>query len=250
MSHRKYSGFSRSAVKATGENWDEIRECNLVLRRLEDRLVSAIKVEGPFAESKIAWKAAVLRQVLLHRMVELGGGCADMWNTGNVLCSVLAARALLETVAVFAEFQNKTIKHFKESDFKALDELLDNLTFSTRDPNAVKIMPELEAKNVLTYIDRLKKILPPIREHYDRLSEWCHPNGYGHYFTFASLDPRTGTVSFSRESRLATGLFKRLFTVYLLLGLVENAMSRLDVLIVKLAETHSKASPVSRPSGE
>jgi hypothetical protein len=107
MSRRKFGGFSRAVIKAAGENWDDVRRFNLVLRRLEKRKATKVEVAGPLAESKLAWKAAALQQALLYRIVELGSGCAKMWNLGNVLCSVLAARALLETIALTLHFGTK-----------------------------------------------------------------------------------------------------------------------------------------------
>jgi len=167
--------FSRSGVKGIDENWDDIRRFNSVLRRLEKRRATRVERVGPLAKSKIAWKAAVLQQALLYRTIELGGGCAKMWNYGNVLCSVLAARALLETIAVTLDFEMKLHEHYKTRNCQALDQLITSHTFATRDAGFLAEAPELAAKNVLTYIDRLERKMPLIRKHYESLSEWCHP---------------------------------------------------------------------------
>src|SRR6266849_1249360 len=99
--------------------------------------------------------AAVLQQALLYRVIELGSGCAKMWNFKNVLGSVLAARALLETIAVTLDFEAKLQEHYKANDFGAWDELITSHTFATREPELIAELPELAAKNVLTYIDRV-----------------------------------------------------------------------------------------------
>jgi hypothetical protein len=239
---RRKSGFNYSVVTAAGENWAGVKGYNSVVRRLEKRRAARVGVEGPFAKSKIAWKAAVLQQALLFRVIELGNACSEMWNLKNVLGSVLAARALLETIAVTLDFEVELQKHYKANDFEALDKLITSHTFATREPHLIAEIPEVAAKNVLTYIDRLSaRAKLPLREHYDDLSEWCHPNSYGHYFTFGSLDRNTGIVTFSRLKLHGKDMLNHILTVYLLVGMVEEAMDRLDALILNIAEAHSVA---------
>ena len=61
------------------------------------RRKSEINISGPLTESKTAWKCVVLQQALLYRATMTALGCADAWNDNNTACSMLAARALLET---------------------------------------------------------------------------------------------------------------------------------------------------------
>jgi hypothetical protein len=204
----------------------------------------SVVVKDQFAASKLAWKTAVLQQVLLYRCVALGSGCAKMWNFGNVLCSVLAARALLETIALTLGFEANLHKRIAERDFGKIDELVTQHTFSTRSKSMLADLPELEAKNVLNYIDRLEKTMPGIRHHYEILSEWCHPNSIGHYFTFASLDRTTGTVSFSNQKLQGKDLLNAILAVYVMLGLFESSMERLNTLIGVIARIHAEAYPV------
>lgn len=244
MSRRKFAGFNRSVVKAAGENGKDVRRYNSALRRLEKRRTTKVDEAGPLAESQIAWKAAVLQQALLYRTIELGSGCTKMWNFGNVLCSVLGARALLETIAVIVYFEAKLQEHFKATDFEAMDHLITSHTFATRDDELFAEHPELEATNVLTYIKRLDTNLSGILKHYLSLSEWCHPNSYGHYFTFGSWDRNTGTVSFSKRKLHGKELLNHILAVCVMIGLVEAAMDRLDVLVRKISQAHSAAFPV------
>jgi len=244
MRPRKLTGFNSSVIKTAGENWDDVRRFNRVLFRLDKRRAMSVVVKDKFAASKLAWKAAVLQQVLLYRCVGLGSGCAKMWNFGNVLCSVLAARALLETIALTLDFEANLQMYVAEKDFGKTDELITLHTFSTRSESMLTELPELKAENVLNYVDRLEKMMPGIRGHYEFLSEWCHPNSSGHYFTFASLDKTTGTVSFSNQKLHGKDLLNTILAVYVMLGLIESVMERLDKLIRTIAQIHSEAHPV------
>jgi hypothetical protein len=118
MRPRKLRGFNSSVIRAAGENWDAVRRFNQVLRRLDKKRAKNIVVKGQFAESKLAWKAAILQQVLLYRCVGVASGCAQMWNFGNALCSVLAARALLETIALALDFEKNLQDHVSTRDFE------------------------------------------------------------------------------------------------------------------------------------
>src|ERR1700730_9808776 len=90
-------GFSRDAVDCSdGEDWSKVERYNACLERLLARRRSEVVVEGALAESKTTWRCAVLQQALLYRITMLATGCASAWNTGNVVCAILAGRALLE----------------------------------------------------------------------------------------------------------------------------------------------------------
>jgi hypothetical protein len=248
MSRRKTVGFKRSVIKDAGEDWEEVRQFNYVLRRLTKRRLRKIERVGPL-ESMLAWKIVALQQALLYRIVELATGCIRMWNAGNVLCAVLAARALMETIALVLHFDGKLQKQYQENDFKAMEKLVTRHTLSSREAEATAEYPDLRADSVLNYIDHLEKISKyPARKHYESMSEFCHPNSDGHYFSFAKLDTDTGTVAFSSRKTHGNVQLKSILIVYIMLGFVESWMSKLDELVPKIAEAHPpvKAFPQGR----
>jgi hypothetical protein len=241
MSRRKPAGFSRSAIKAAGANWSDVRQFNLVFSRLEKRRVAKVEGAGALAKSKIAWKIAVLQQALLYRIVELAEGCTKAWNAGNVLCSGLAARALFETVGLTLDFEAELEGHYKADDFEAMNRLANSQTFASREKEYLKENPDFKAKRVGTYIRQLEKRtgLMWAPKHYETLSEWCHPNGLGHYFAFATLDTKTGITTFSKHKMLGKGgMLGHILAVYLTLGFIEHAMDRLDDLVLNISEAH------------
>jgi hypothetical protein len=83
----------------------DIQAFNSILRRLRERRLTEIAISGPLRKSKLAWKIATYQQPMLYRVVMLASGCAANWNAPNLLCAYLAARALIETVAVFWAFE-------------------------------------------------------------------------------------------------------------------------------------------------
>jgi hypothetical protein len=159
----------------------------------------------------------------------------------------IRARALMETLAVMAEFERRATRLLKEEDLGGLDALAQNGIFANRDPEWVKENPDTQAISVLTYIDKFDKIAQGFRGHYDELSERCHRNSLGHNFMFSELDRTDGTVRFcdernpDRNGHLIMGALIPLL-------LVESIMKRLDDLIDKVAELHHRIAPIGGPA--
>lgn len=148
-----------------------VQDLNASLDRLSGIRALEINVSGKFLRSKIAWKLAVYQHALLHRIVALMHGVAVAWNNECTLSAMLSARALMETLAVMAEFERGVELLLKEQDLGGLDAVVQNATFASRDPEWTKENPGTKAMNVLTYIDKFNKRFEGFRGHYDRLSE-------------------------------------------------------------------------------
>ncbi len=225
---------------AVGENVstkdaDTMREFNAVLDRLVRRRVDQIEISGPLRKSKLAWKVATYQQPVLYRIVMLASGCALNWNAGNLLCAYLAARSLMETIAILLAFERELGDCIQTTDFRRMDELLTNRLFSTRDPDLISELPGTSSKNVLNFIDEMdKRVFPGTREYYDSLSERCHPNSFGHYQLFGRRDRETGTIRYS-ETHDLEGHLSFILLACVLLGLVERA---------QVSDIHHAAHPI------
>lgn len=198
--------------------------------------------EDPFPQSKIAWKVALFSNAMCHRFISLAEGVALSWNNSNVLSAVLNARAMVETTAIYWEFSRQFSRLAKERNFEAVDGLATNCLFSTRDDEIIKDKPELKARQVLNAVDLIDEtIIPHFRSHYDRLSEFCHPNSSGHRVLFSQLDRETGITAFGPRAiedfivpvkcALGTGL------------IFKHAMAFIDEDIKDFASAHHAAYP-------
>jgi hypothetical protein len=220
-----------------------VDELNASVARLNEMRAVEINISGPFAKSKIAWKLAAFQHALLHRIVALMDGTALAWNHRATLAAMLCARSLMETVALMSSFERSAADLLEQEDLGGLDGLGQHGIFAGRDPEWIKDRPELEARNVLTYIDRFDRIATGFRNHYDRLSERCHPNSFGHHFMFAILDRELGSITYTDESAPEMNAQMVLASVTVL-NLVENMVKRLDDVIAKVADLQHRISPV------
>jgi hypothetical protein len=205
-----------------------------------------INVAGHFARSKVAWKLASYQHALLHRIVALVDGAAVAWNHRCTLSAILSARAFMETLAVMVELERRVGLLLAAEDLGGLDAVGQRGVFATRDEELLKDHPELAAVNVLTYIDRFDKKAEGFRGHYDRLSEFCHPNSAGHNFMFGRLDRSDGSIAY-RDEQEPTRNGQMILAALAPLPSVETISSRLDGLIEKVADFQHRVAPVGGP---
>jgi hypothetical protein len=226
------------------EHATNMRAVNATLARLRQQRKGQILVEGPLQKSKLAWKVATYRQAILYRTVMLTEGIALNWNERNGLCSFLAARALIETVAVTFDLARTLERAIKQQDLSSVDTVIMNRTFASRDEEWLKLSPPSKAVNVLTLIERLdQEYLQGVRWHYDSLSERCHPNSLGHHHFFGKLDRDTGATTY-RESSDIEGHLNSVLLGAMLIGLAEFCLNDLDKAVGEIAELQDAVDPV------
>ncbi len=243
-----------SALKAPTElQWDDrlpakeraaFATWNACIARLNEARAVEINLSGPFLKSKIAWKLATYQHALLHRVVALADGVAVNWNGRSVLGAMLCARALMETIAMLSFVERSAAALYEREDLGGLDALGQKGTFATRDDELLKEFPESKATNILTYVKRFdEKILPGFSEHYDRLSDRCHPNASGYYFMFAKLNRDEGRTSYSDDAapQRHAGLILAALAV---IPLVESMNVRMNALVMKVADLQHRLAPV------
>ena len=217
---------------------------NEVLSRLVSRRRAQIRVEGLFAQSKLAWKLAILQEAFLHRAIGLAHGVALAWNAGNSLTAILAARALIETIVLVEDLYGKMDAFLKAENLTGINQLTDTQTFATRDAEWLAQHPESQATNILTLIDKFdKRTFPGARAHYDSLSERCHPNSRGHFGMFASLDCSNGTVTFS-DAKSTSADRIAIMPAVMLLGLFERTIGLLDLAVSAAGELQHRVNSV------
>jgi hypothetical protein len=237
------SGFSESAIDTSFEEWSDVQRYNACLERLIARRKNEVAASGPTENSKAAWKCAVLQQSLLYRATSLASGCAEEWNAGNVLCSILAARALVETIALSQFIADEFDKRLQDKNVAAIEELATQQLFSTRNEKQVAEGYGFQARSVLTFVDKFNKKVDGVSEAYHFLSEFCHPNASGHLFTYGELDKRTGTVRFHDAAPRVKGIQTHVVTSFMLTMFMERIMDVFDRIVPLVAELDGFSDP-------
>ena len=149
----------------------------------------------------------------------------------------------METLAIAVYVRDELQKLIAEKDADAIDDLANEHLFATRDAEIVADGYGHLATNILTYIDKFDKRLPGTREAYDFLSEWAHPNGSGHFFTFGELDKKTGKVTFHEAAPRVRGIEGHIVTCFMLIGLMEGVLNTFEEAVPILAEIDKGQGP-------
>jgi hypothetical protein len=174
----------------------------------------------------------------------LASGCAASWNMENPLCAHLAARALIESVALLRELDWQLEERITAEDLEDIDALLMNRLFASRDEEFTANHEFAQAINILTMIKKWdKRELPGVWRHYEMMSERCHPNALGHRQFFGMLDTATGAITYSDSCNTDQNR-DYILGGALLLGFAESCIKRLDVHIASVADLQHKLNPV------
>ena len=101
------------------------------------------------------------------------------------------------------------------------------------------------AKSILTYIDKMDKEIPTMRGNMQFLSEWAHPNGSGHLFTYGAINKETGSVTFYRSAPRVRSIQGHVMGCYMLILFVELILDTFDETIAIVAKVDEGRGPWS-----
>jgi hypothetical protein len=149
--------------------------------------------------SKVPAQMMILTQVALRRTIELTEAAIREINRRNLITSALLARGTMETSCLLWDVMFKVEELVKLNDtgrMKGFHELMSKSLFGGKAKD-VRIIDEVEARNVITIIERLsKKLDVPLMGYFERLSEFAHPNYHGMMATYTVEGADAGFKAF------------------------------------------------------
>lgn len=165
---------------------------------LSAHLPSEVDAFATSNKYKTAMKVHILRESLIWREEELARCALGLLDSEDYVAAALISRAVMETTAAMVYLHGLVDRALEQGMDDALDaKLLGFLTGS-------KVWHDLPgAINVLTMIDKVEKVIPGYRGHYDFLSEYAHPNWSGTQGAYGIIDHDTAIVTFKKVGRLA-----------------------------------------------
>jgi hypothetical protein len=228
--------FSIPCVGATHEGPAIVfNACLLRLMHLRKPQIAA--PVGDNNKSRTLWKLANFQQGSLYRVVMLGQGGSNGWNDGNQLSSILCGRAFLETVAKMHYLNLNLAEHRGATTIEPISTFLDKELFSTRNDEWLAAGAGFKATNILTMMEKLDKDMPGVKQHYDFLSEWCHPNWPGQSFLFATNDNANRVTTFSESKGRNNNVLDVIFGALMTITYFERMISELDSAITTLSNS-------------
>ena len=139
---------------------------------------------GSFSlNSKLPFKATVLRELLLHRFSDYLDAAVELYESNRIAPAYTITRALVETTALMYLLSVKTTEFVETKNVILFDDFLMKGMFGSKDKKT-----PVESFNVLTLIDHLDKMFSGMREMYGGLCEFTHPNYSGLTGSYSSID--------------------------------------------------------------
>ncbi len=163
-----------------------IDDLNALYDRLEARKVEKIVLPESASGFLTSNLIRVYCQANLRRCLVLARSSYGLFFIENGLVSLMAARAIYETVAVYLEFERQFAAIVKTGTLQEIMEFAQKKAFATRSEKMISKHGEhLKARNIQTDIQKLTSVRTKAEEEWSFLSEHTHPAGFGTLLYFA-----------------------------------------------------------------
>jgi hypothetical protein len=213
-----------------------VDELNALYDRLEARRVDKIIVpESPsgFRPSNLV---RVYSQSHLRRCLVLARSAYGLFFIENGLVSLMAVRAIYETVAVFCAFERQFLRLVKTGTTKEIFEFAQNKAHATRSKKMIdKHGAQVTATNIQTDVAKLKPFRSKVEEEYDFLSDHTHPAGFGTILYFAEKEKAEDAYVFSDGGPDPAADLQWIMVSIKLLEGFEKALDRVEAVLPDLS---------------
>jgi hypothetical protein len=161
----------------------DLTDVEPLVDQLQACLLSNVDAGSLGVPSKIPYKFISLRELLIHRVADLGRNAADLYRSGSVTGPALLTRAIIETIALLFVLHRLEEKVVNRKSTAGIDDELMKLLFGSRQEAA-----RVQATNIIGQVDKVDRKYSGIRKLYDILSEVAHPNHDGLLGAYGSVE--------------------------------------------------------------
>jgi hypothetical protein len=173
---------------------NDLDEARQRVENIRAHLPVSVSVAALGVRQKTPFQLLVAREAMIWRTEELARGACDMLEIENFAAGILLTRAVIENAA-FVWRLNELLERRRQYSPEQLRENCERMLLGWKK----KGEPALpEAFNVLTFIDHLDRKIPGVRDSYDQLSEFAHPNWSGVSGLFSANDRANYVTNFGR----------------------------------------------------
>lgn len=203
------------------------------LRSIEDNFSTDIDLTEGLGGISITGRMQAYRKALLHRVLDLTKGVVVCWNERALLGSLVCARSLLETLAIFHSFLKRADKKAKAKEWQTLSRLVDAYAFSTSSgPDKKNKSPESPPRVGEAVIEFIKRTQQDKEQFWEQICDEAHPNGKK-MMVFGGLLKDLQYIDVpieENERRLFPAVYNSLYSCCWLVG----AMLDFDILLEEI----------------
>jgi len=166
-----------------------LEEARQRLELLGNHLPKIVEAAAISTIAKVPFNALCCRGGLIWRAEELARTAHQCFDRGDVVAGILLTRGLTETVSALWYLKTLIERQLANGLEPDLSERLMQLLLGQR---IVTDLPT--ALNVQTFVQHMSKTFPQLKEGYDSMSEYSHPNWAGSGFAFSKVNKDEFTV--------------------------------------------------------
>lgn len=153
---------------------ERLKEACNKIKIIKDNLPAKIYPEMVSIKAKIPFKVLTLRELLIHRVGDLGDAACELYANSKVVPAIIITRALMETVAVMYYLYNIVNKAVISKSLKGFNDKIMCMLMGIRSGNS-----KTKPIHIMDCIRELNKWFEHFLEEYDNLSDIAHPNWFG-----------------------------------------------------------------------
>jgi hypothetical protein len=215
---------------------DLLAEANRRVAVLTKSLPTVVDPLAVSLKTRVPSKVLLYREALIWRTEELARTACVHYTQAHLAAALTLTRAAVEGAAATWYLKDLVEKTVGTRDLAKLDDTIMRLMFGSRNE-----ITDIEAINVITFVDRAEKDVPGFKKNYETLCEFAHPNWSGTSLLFSRIDHERVLVEFGnnmhrRDSPSHSGLHSLLGT----LALFEHSYNKIGDLLpdlIKICET-------------
>ena len=175
---------------------DLLKEAEQRCRLLSECLPNRVDPASISYTAKIPWKAMDYREALIWRTEELARTSYEMFTRDELASAVTLTRACMETVAAMWYLQEKIQHVIDTKEVGDINDVLMRLLMGSKND-----ITNVEAVNVLTFVEKINKDIDGFEKSYESLCEYAHPNWSGTSFLYSKPNTEKIWIDYGKNIR-------------------------------------------------
>jgi len=162
--------------------------------------------------SKTAFKIHSFHEALTCRMIDFSEAAILLMAQNHIVPSLSLIRALFENLAMLNRIKKSMLLSIKAGKpVEKFDDLITSVIFGTRITG-----DDLKAINISTQLSHLENEFPGVKEFYDTLCEFVHPNSDGVFLSYSMLNENEDSTLIQKMVSKESNIFPWIESCFLL----------------------------------
>ena len=185
----------------------------IIIKSITDDLQSKVKCKATDSNLNIPFKILIHRETLAYRVSELTKAALQLYESDLVVPAFIMTRAVVETASLLFSLHKQVRQYCKDRDAAKLNAVLLKTIMGSKDNST-----DIPCDNILNSVDKMNKEFPGMREGYETLCEYTHPNWAGVLGSYGTINDDCLSFEDRRTPKAEIGLSLLVPTIVIFLA--------------------------------